>query len=179
MSRRTLAAAVVVAACTACGSAGQAPERPAPAEPVETSAAETSAATAPAGPSVVEPVEILRAWDAARARAWALGDLDLLRSLYTPGSVAGREDIAMLRAWSARGLVVRDLRTQLISVRELGHRSSAWTLLVTDRLAGGVAVGAGLHRPLPRDQATTRTVRLRRVAGRWRVSAVELLRAGS
>jgi hypothetical protein len=78
----------------------------------------------------------------------------------------------MLRAWSARGLVVRGLRTQLLLVRVLGHRASSWTLLVTDRLAGGVAVGAGLHRPLPRDQATTRTVRLRRVGGRWRVVSV-------
>jgi hypothetical protein len=78
----------------------------------------------------------------------------------------------MLRSWTARGLVVRQLRTQLLSVRELARRGSAWTLLVTDRLAGGVAVGAGVRRPLPRDRATTRTIRLRRWDGGWRVASV-------
>jgi hypothetical protein len=120
----------------------------------------------------LEVVELLRAWDARRAQAWARGDPRLLRALYTPGSVAGRHDRAMLRAWAQRGLVVRQLRTQFLAVRELAHRPSAWTLLVTDRLAGGVAVGAGVRRPLPRDRASTRTVRLRRVHGVWRVASV-------
>jgi hypothetical protein len=78
----------------------------------------------------------------------------------------------MLGAWSARGLVVQGLRTQLLSVKVLEHGRASWTLLVTDRLAGGVAVGAGVRRPLPRDQATIRTVRLCRVLGRWRVVSV-------
>ena len=78
----------------------------------------------------------------------------------------------MLRAWVARGLVVRELRTQLLSVRELAHTPTTWTLRVTDRLAGGVAVGPGVRRPLPSDQATTRTLWLRRVDGAWVVAAV-------
>jgi hypothetical protein len=117
-------------------------------------------------------VAILRAWDARRAEAWALGDPGLLATLYTPRSMAGRHDRAMLRAWSARGLVVRDLRTQLLAVRVLRHTRSAWTLLVTDRLVGGVADGRGPSRPLPRDEPTTRTVRLRLVDGGWRVASV-------
>jgi hypothetical protein len=121
---------------------------------------------------VLEPVEILRAWDSRRAEAWARGDPELLGRLYTPGSVAGRGDVAMLRAWTARGLVVRRLRTQLLSVRQLAHSPSTWTLQVTDRLAGGVAVGAGVRRPLPSDQATTRIVLLQRAHGRWRVASV-------
>jgi len=163
-----LLAGVVVAVCTACA----APAAETPARPSLDEAARTTATSAPGGPSLIEPVEILRAWDAGRARAWARGDLHLLRALYTPGSVAGRHDRAMLRAWTARGLVVRGLRTQLLSVRPLAHTRSSWTLVVTDRLVGGVAVGAGVRRPLPRDQATTRTVRLVRVRGRWRVAAV-------
>lgn len=130
---------------------------------------EASATDPPAAPP---PVELLRTWDARRARAWARGDPRLLRALYTPGSVAGRRDRAMLRAWAERGVVVRGLCTQLLSVRELSHHRSARTLLVTDRLIGGVAVGAGVRRPLPQDRATTRTIRLRRWDGEWRVAWV-------
>jgi hypothetical protein len=159
MSRKTLLPALVVAT-----TAAWAPAAPAQVEPVE-----TTAASAPAGPP---PIEVLRAWDARRAEAWARGDPRLLSPLYTADSVAGRRDRAMLRAWSARGLAVRDLRTQLLAVHVLRHTRSAWTLLVTDRLTGGVAVGRGPSRPLPRDGATTRTVRLRWVDGGWRVAAV-------
>jgi hypothetical protein len=162
MSRKTLLLALVVATAAACAPA--APVGPPLIEPVE-----IPAAKAPAGPP---PVEVLRAWDARRAEAWARGDARLLKALYTPGSVAGRQDRAMLRAWAARGLAVRDLRTQLLAVRVLRHAPSTWTLLVTDRLAVGVAVGRGRRRPLPRDEATTRTVRLRWVDGGWRVASV-------
>ena len=77
----------------------------------------------------------------------------------------------MLRAWADRGLVVRGMRTQLLAVHELAHTRSTWTLQVTDRLVGGVAVGIGVRRLLPGDEATTRTVwlRLAAAAGRpWR-----------
>jgi hypothetical protein len=160
MPRKTLLLALVVAALTACGS---------PAEPPLVEPVRTSAASAPAGPP---PVEVLRAWDAQRAEAWARGDPRLLAALYTPGSVAGRRDQAMLGAWAARGLVVRGLRSQLLAVHELAHTRSTWTLRVTDRLLGGLAVGQGVRRPLPRDGATTRTVRLRLVDGVWRVASV-------
>jgi hypothetical protein len=167
MSRKTLLAGLLVAVCTGCAAA---PPTVAEVRGALAPSLEATDAAAPAGPP---PVAILRAWDADRARAWARGDQHLMRALYTPGSVAGRHDRAMLRAWTSRGLVVRRLRTQLVSVRVLAHYRSSWTLLVTDRLAGGVAVGAGLRRPLPRDQATTRTVRLLRVHGWWRVASVQ------
>ncbi len=166
MSRKTLLVPLLVAAVTtACGSAGtRAGTGPALVEPVE-----ISAAGAPAAPP---PVQVLTAWDAQRAEAWARGDPKLLATLYTRGSVAGRHDRAMLRAWASRGLAVRDLRTQLLAVHELRHTASTWTLLVTDRLVSGEAVGSGVRRPLPRDGASTRVVRLRLVAGEWRVAAV-------
>jgi hypothetical protein len=167
MSRKTLLLALVVAAVTAaCGATdARAGNRPPLIEPVEISAARAPAAGPPA-------VEALRAWDTQRAEAWARGDPRLLTALYMPGSVAGRHDRAMLRTWLARGLVVREMRTQLLTVQELSHTRSTWTLQVTDRLVGGFVVGPGVRRPLPRDGATTRTLRLRLVAGAWRVASV-------
>jgi hypothetical protein len=162
----TFGSALLVAVLTAL----VAPARPAPVEPVEPVApVGLTAAGATAGPPAVV---VLHDWDRRRADAWARGDPSDLRALYTRGSVAGRHDRAMLRAWAARGLVVHDLRTQLLSVRELAHTETTWTLRVTDRLADGLAVGPGVRRPLPRDQATTRTLRLRRVDGTWLVASV-------
>jgi hypothetical protein len=186
MSRKTLLLAIsltVTATVTVAGVMTAARPHAAPplVELVETSAAkelatpplvepvETAAAKAPAAPP---PIEVLHAWDAARADAWARGDLRLLSSLYTRGSEAGRRDRAMLGAWVARGLVVRGMTTQLLAVRAVNRTASTWTLRVTDRMAGGIAVGGGVRRPLPTDAATTRTVELRLVSGRWRVAAV-------
>ena len=167
MSRETLPVALLVAVVTTAGSAACAPETPGPAARVEP--VETTAGHAPAAPP---PVEVLRAWDAQRAEAWARGDPGRLAALYTPGSEAGRRDRAMLRAWLARGLVVRGLRTQLLSVREVRRSRASWTLRVTDRLSGGVAVGPGIRRPLPVDAATTHIVVLHRLDGRWLVASV-------
>ena len=128
-----------------------------------------------AGPA---PGDVLHAWDERRAAAWADGDVAGLRALYTDGSVAGRRDAAMLRAWSARGLRVDGLRTQLLRVEVRVGTPGRLVLAVTDRVVGGVAGGvagggavpAGVA--LPRDAPTRHVVTLRRVAGEWRVSAV-------
>ena len=158
--------ALVVAGLTACAN------QPSTVPEVRSAPALSLEAAAPRAGTCQPPIEVLRAWDAQRAEAWARGEPRLLAPLYTPASVAGRRDRAMLRAWAERGLVVRDLRTQLLSVRVLRHTRSTWTLLVTDRLAGAVAVGRGEGRALPRDEATTRVVRLRWVGGAWRVASV-------
>ena len=154
MSRKTLLVPLLVAVVTAC------------AKQPSTVAEVRSAQTQP------PPVEVLRSWDAQRAVAWARGDPRRLAALYTPGSVAGRHDRVMLQSWADRGLVVRGMRTQLLAVHELARTRSTWTLQVTDRLVGGLAVGPGVRRPLPRDGATTRTVRLRLVGGAWVVASV-------
>lgn len=181
MSRKTLLVALLVAVVVASGSPTvaeargrarpslEAPRTGAGAQPPLTEPVEMPTARAAAGPP---PVELLRAWDARRAEAWARGDPRALRPLYAPGSVAGRHDRAMLRAWRSRGVVVKGLQTQLIAVRTLRHTSSTWTLRVIDRLVGGVAVGAGTWKQLPVDHATTHLVELRRSGGRWRVAAV-------
>jgi hypothetical protein len=120
----------------------------------------------------VQAAAILHAWDDERAQAWASGDPAARRDLYTAGSPAGRADRAMLRSWHDRGLRVTGLRMQLLAVRVRVWSDDRIALVVTDRLAGGVAVGAGVRVPLPRDTATTQTMTLRRVAGEWRVQSV-------
>ena len=116
------------------------------------------------------PADVLHAWDERRAAAWEHGDAAGLRSLYTDGSVAGRRDVAMLRAWSGRGLRVGGLRTQLLRVDARARTPYRLVLGVTDRVAGGVAVPGRVA--LPRDRPTRHVVTLRRVAGEWRVSSV-------
>ena len=132
------------------------PDRPPPAEPRPEVAA----------------AEVLAAWDAERAEAWASGDVRRLRSLYTAGSVAGHRDVVMLRRWVDRGLVVRDLRTQVLDLRQVSRSPDRWVLAVTDRLAGGVATVAGVSTALPADAASSRTVTLRLVDDRWLVASV-------
>lgn len=124
----------------------------------------------------VSPVAVLHGWDEQRADAWATGDAPVLRALYTPGSAAGRRDVAMLRAWTARGLRVDGLRTQLLDVDVRRRTPERLVLDVTDRLTGGTAEPAGLA--LPRDRASRHVVTMRVVAGEWRVSAVRPGRTG-
>ena len=132
---------------------------------------ETSTVSVPPGPEVQAAV-VLRAWDAARAEAWAAGDVRRLGTLYTPRSAAGQRDQAMLREWLRRGLVIRDLRFQVLALREVRRTARTWVLRVTDRVSAGSAVGRGAARPLPRDSASTTTVTLRWAGGRWLVESV-------
>ena len=121
---------------------------------------------------------VLDAWDLRRAAAWAAGDAERLAALYVPGSSAGAADVALLERYADRGLVVRDLRMQVLRVRVLTCRPRLVEVEVTDRLTGAVAARAtdpAALRALPADAATTRVLVLRRVDGRWlmtRVSAV-------
>ncbi|GAA1150001.1 hypothetical protein [Nocardioides aquiterrae] len=117
-----------------------------------------------------QPADVLHAWDERRAAAWSAGDAAGLRTLYTSGSVAGRRDVAMLRVWTARGLRVAGMRTQLLRVSVRAQAPARLVLEVTDRVIGGVAVPGAV--PLPRDRPTGHVVTFRRVAGEWRVSSV-------
>ena len=118
------------------------------------------------------PADVLHDWDDRRAAAWSAADVAGLRSLYTPGSAAGRADAAMLRAWRDRDLRVEGLVVQLLAVRVLAASDDRLRLRVTDRVAAGTAVGDRLGVALPTDRATTRVVVLRLVAGEWRVASV-------
>lgn len=123
-------------------------------------------------PREVRAAAVLRAWDKGRSRAYASGDVEGLARLYAPRSGAGRADVRLLRSYLDRGLRVTGLRVQVLSLQVLSHHRHRWTLRVTDRVAGGVAVGGGRRWSLPRDRASTSRVVLRRGAGGWRVAAV-------
>lgn len=113
------------------------------------------------------PVEVLDAWDEQRAAAWSAGDVAGLRSLYTPGSAAGRADVTMLRAWQHRGLRVEGLRMQVFAVDVRRRTPERLVLDVTDRLVGGVTLPGRVA--LPVDRPSRHRVVLRRTAGEWRV----------
>jgi hypothetical protein len=125
-----------------------------------------------AGQPVGHALDVLRRWDAARARAWASADVSALRSLYTAGSAAGVHDAAMLRRWRDRGLRVEDMQTQVLAARVAAHTFDRVVLVVTDRLARAVATGRGHRLRLPDDRVSTRRVTVRRVDGSWRVASV-------
>jgi len=132
------------------------------------------------GPVVAAPAasfpasDVLRRWDRARGRAFAEGDVDALRSLYVPGSAAGTSDVRLLRAYLRRGLRVAGMRMQILALEVLHEEPTRLRLLVTDRLTGAVAVGAGTRVRLPDDQASSRVIELRRTAsdGAWRAAGV-------
>ncbi|MFC5730251.1 hypothetical protein [Nocardioides vastitatis] len=126
----------------------------------------------------VGSLAVLRDWDRSRAAAWASGDVAALRRLYVRGSAAGRRDVAMLRAWRGRGLRVERMSVQVLAVELRVRSERRIVLVVTDRLAGAVAVAVtGASRDLPHDRATTRRLEFRSVGGRWLLaSAQEVVR---
>ena len=134
-------------------------------EPVET--------TRPSPRSdLADSLEVLHAWDARRARAWAEVDSDALRALYVRGSEAGRADVRLLHAYEQRGIVVRRLVTQVFAVRVQHRDDETVRLKVFDRVAGGEVIHAGQPADMRSSRPVTRTVTFRRVSGSWRVSGV-------
>ena len=129
------------------------------------------AVVAPASSTVVA-IEVLRAWDERRSRAWSRGDVRALRRLYTPRSRSGRHDRAALSSYVDRGLRVTGLRNQLLAVQVERQTGRLLVLRVTDRMTRAFARGRGRSVVLPRDGPTSWRLVLRRVAGAWRVAGV-------
>ena len=116
--------------------------------------------------------QVLHGWDARREAAWASADPAALRSLYVRGSGAGAADVRLLRAYDARGLVVRRIVTQVFALRVLHHDAAHLSLRVVDRVAGGVVRDSTRTRALGTTRPVVRVVVLRRVAGVWKVAEV-------
>jgi hypothetical protein len=118
-------------------------------------------------------LEVLHAWDAARASAWRRGDPAALAALYTADAEAGRADRRLLGAYADRGLRVTGMRMQVADVEVERTEADRIVVVVTDRLVGAVAVGRGRRVALPRDGWSVRRVVLVREGNVWRVAAVE------
>ena len=118
------------------------------------------------------PAQVLADWDARRAQAWERGDAAALARLYVAGSRAGEADVRLLRRYAARGLRVTGLQTQVVDLEVLGRDDRRLHLVVTDRVVGGVAVGADADVPLPVGRPSTRHVVLLRRGGTWLVGRV-------
>lgn len=115
---------------------------------------------------------VLAGWNERRSAAWARGDVAALAALYADDEAA-RLDVARLRRWLARGLVVDGLTTQVLRAEVRVFTDSRLTVEVTDRVAAAVARPAarsaadGSAWALPRDGPDTSLVTLRRVGGEW------------
>lgn len=118
------------------------------------------------------PLSVLRAWDQRRAAAYASGDPAALRALYRPGSGAGDRDVRLLRRYAARGLRVTGLQTQVLAAAVRTHDRDRLVLAVTERLAGGLAIGARTRVRLPHGSPRERVVVLVRGDDGWMVAAV-------
>ena len=118
----------------------------------------------------------LSKWDGLRAAAYASGDVGALRALYAPGSATGRRDVAVLRAYAVRGLVVRGMRMQVLACEITSSGPHRIRVTVTDRLQGAVAFPSAARDPtairLPTGQPSRRVVTVVRRAGRWLVAEV-------
>lgn len=155
-----LAAVVTGGAGLALGAGAPAREHPRPVTRPVTASTEAAA------------LRMLHRWDRSRAEAWAAGDRAALAALYAPGSAAGRVDGAKLRGYLGRGLRVQNLATQLVELRVLRRTPRRLVLEVTERLAGGRAVGRGVRVPLPRGQPARHRIGWLRTGGSWRVAWV-------
>lgn len=115
-------------------------------------------------------------WDAARAQAWAAGDLTALGDLYVDGSSAGRRDVALLQLYVDRELRVEGMQTQVLAFEEVSSAPDRVEVQVTDRVVGAVAVaggGEGRRRiRLPTAHPAPRRIVLVRREGRWVVESV-------
>jgi len=161
-----VAAAVVVTGVVSSSRSDAVPRYTTPSEPAVSPEDPLAVPDAPDG------LDMLRDFDASRSRAWAEGDPEALRALYTEGSAAGREDVAMLESYVDRGLRVSDLRTQVLSAELRRATPVRRVLRVTDRLVGGRVTDGGISRPLPTDAATTHRMTWRLVDGEWLLARV-------
>lgn len=113
--------------------------------------------------------------DALRAAAFDHADTAPLAEVYAPGAPAYTTDVATVRSLASRGLRAQGFAATVVQVTAEDVTASTARLRVVDRLsayrlvgATGDVVGRGAARP-----PTAFTMQLRKVAGSWRVAAVD------
>ena len=145
----------------------------------EQPSAAPAALSAKAAPAAeVEALKVLQSWDTRRAAAWASGDVRALQALYQPRSTAGERDVAMLQKWVRRGLTVRGLTTQVLSLEVRSQSADRLVVEVTDRIASATARGPGVRQALPQDRPSARVITLVQDGG-WLVQSVVPINEGS
>ncbi|MCB8992829.1 MAG: hypothetical protein H6530_02750 [Nocardioidaceae bacterium] len=118
------------------------------------------------------PLDVLHDWDAARQAAYQAGDASKLTDLYVTGSSAAAQDVALLEAYSERGLRVISLRQQFFSVEVLAVSTVSIQLRTVERFAGGLAFGEGGCQRIPSGFPEKRAVTMTYDGTRWRVDSV-------
>ena len=166
-----LVVVLVLGALLGCRSEGGRTPDPSPVAAVATELA-VPTETRPAVRPAVRALEILRRWDRLRAAAYAAGEPASLRRLYSPGSWAGARDVRLLRRYAERGLVVRELRMQVLDVEVLAAATGTLRLRVVERLAGATVVDGASQVALPTGRARSRVLTFDDVGKGWRVRSV-------
>ncbi len=93
--------------------------------------------------------------------------------LYTRSSTTGARDVADLRRWRHRGLLVTGLRQQVGELRVLIAGSRRLVVRATDRTVDAVAVEGHRRTALPTSTWRSHRIRLVLRHGRWVVDEVE------
>ncbi|MCZ4500108.1 MAG: hypothetical protein JWQ74_2663 [Marmoricola sp.] len=133
------------------------------------------ARSAPVESTEPTAIAVLHAWDGRRSAAWLAGDVRALATLYLPGSAAGTRDVALLSAYTARGLRLTGMRTQVLSVRTVRSSANRIAVEVVDRVVDASVDDGTAVRRLPTGQPERRRLDLRRVGTTWVVAAVRPL----
>ncbi len=127
-------------------------------------------------PAGLRAVRVLERWQDDRAAAYSSGDVAALRRLHVRGSIAGRRDVRVLRAYVARGVVL-ELHTRTDALSVLVARPGRVVVRQRAVVRATVQV-AGRTRTLP-GQAGWRRVELVRREGRWRLRSATPAPPGS
>lgn len=162
--------ACVLGWVSACG-AGAPRDGPAPRPATAVRASLVPSAEPRSSDDLADALGVLRAWDARRAAAWRAKDPAVLRALYVPGSSALAGDLALLRAYADRGLVVRRLEAQVFAAQVLHRSPRVLRLRVHDRTSATVRGGSGQESVRVSDPAQ-RILELRRIGAAWRMASV-------
>lgn len=110
--------------------------------------------------------------DLQRSLAWSSSSIEAVEALYVDPT-AGAADVAALRQWTDRGLVLESAMLVIGSCTAVTESPDRVRLDVVDRLAPTWAVDTfGLATSLPVDTWSGRHVVLQRVDGVWRYAEV-------
>lgn len=110
-------------------------------EPGESGESGESGGSGGQASAAVEWSQVLAELDSTRSTAFATGDVDMLASIYAPGSPAGQRDEAALQALTSDGSTMQGVVLTTVEVAELEVEEERVVLGVSDTMAPHVLVG--------------------------------------